>query len=99
MKTDLCARGKRVRVTNDSLFRGLKGTIQCVHIIDDEREDPFCFYLIALDALREPLWFEHSEVAFLDVLPVPVQACPDFEKRGVQNRLLTDRPGLEALSV
>ncbi len=99
MKTNLCAKGKRVRVTNYSPFRGLKGTIQCVHTIDDEAEDPFCFYLIILDSLREPLWFEHSEVEFLDVLPVPAQACQDSGKWGMQDHLLKDRRSLEVLSV
>ncbi len=100
MNTEPCAKGKRVRVTNYSPFRGLKGTIQCVHTMDDEGADPFCFYLIALDSLREPMWFEHSEVEFLDVLPVPVKACQnsDSGNRGMQEGLQKDRPGLEVLS-
>lgn len=70
MNSHQTASGKRVRITNYSPFRDLKGTIQRVHTIDDEAEDPFCFYLIALDSLREPIWFEHTEIEFLDALPV-----------------------------
>ncbi len=61
--------GKRVRITSYSPFRGLKGSIQRVNSISDDREDPFCFYLIALDSLREPIWFEQAEVEFLDFVP------------------------------
>lgn len=57
---------KRVRVTNYSPFRGLKGTVVRVNRIEDEGDDPFCFYLIALDSLREPLWFEYDEVELID---------------------------------
>jgi hypothetical protein len=66
--------------------------------MDDEGVDPFCFYLIALDSLREPMWFEHTEVEFLDVLPVPVKACQDSGNRGMQEGLQKDRRGLEVLS-
>lgn len=66
MKTHLGTPGMRVRITNYSPFRGLNGTIQHVHIIDDDVKDDFCFYLIALDSLREPIWFERSEIEFLD---------------------------------
>jgi hypothetical protein len=73
MKTHQTANGSRVQVTNYSPFRGLRGTIQHVHTIEDDAEDPFCFYLVALDSLREPIWFEHTEIEFLDRLPIPVQ--------------------------
>ena len=63
------AKGKRVQVTNYSPFRGLKGTVVRVNSIDDEGDDPFCFYLITLDSLREPLWFEHNEIEFIDSPP------------------------------
>ena len=98
MTTDRCAKGRRVRVTSYSPFRGLKGTIRCVHTIDDEGSDPFCFYLIALDALREPIWFEHREVEFLDMLPVPVKACQDPANRGTQDGLQKDHTDLDLLS-
>ena len=64
------AKGKRVRVTNYGPFRRLKGTIVRVHIIDGEEDDLFCFYLIALDSLREPMWFEHNEIEFIDAPPL-----------------------------
>lgn len=68
METHSGTPGMRVRITNYSPFRGLNGTIQRVHIIDDDAEDAFCFYLIALDSLREPIWFERGEIEFLDAL-------------------------------
>lgn len=61
--------GKRVRISNYNPFRGLKGTIQRVNAILDEEEDIFCFYLILLDSRREPIWFEHTEIEFVDSLP------------------------------
>ena len=56
--------GSRVRVTNYSPFRGLKGTICAVNMIDIDLEEPFCFYLITLEGvqLKEPIWFEYTEV-------------------------------------
>jgi hypothetical protein len=56
--------GSRVRVANDSPFRGLKETILAIHMIATPGEPIFCFYLVALDGtyLREPLWFEYQEV-------------------------------------
>lgn len=67
MNDSILTVGKRVHVTNYSPFRGMKGTIQRVNIIVDDEEEPFCFYLIALDSLREPIWFEYTEVESLDV--------------------------------
>jgi hypothetical protein len=72
MTTQQEASGRRVQITNYSPFRGLKGTIQRIHAIDDEAEEPFCFYLIALDSLRESIWFEHTEIEFLDGSPLAV---------------------------
>jgi hypothetical protein len=56
--------GSRVRVTNYSPFRGLKGTILTIHMIAAALEEPFCFYLVALEGTytKEPLWFEYHEV-------------------------------------
>jgi hypothetical protein len=56
--------GSRIRVANDSPFRGLKGTILAIHMIAAPGEPTFCFYLVALVGahLREPLWFEYQEV-------------------------------------
>lgn len=76
MNSDDCARGRRVRITNESPFRGSRGTIQCVHPLGGEGdEDPFCWYLIALDLLQEPLWFEQIDIEILDLLPHPVAPC------------------------
>ena len=59
--------GSRVRVANYSPFRGLKGTIRAVNIINDDLEEPFCFYLVAVDGvqLKEPIWFEYTEVELI----------------------------------
>jgi hypothetical protein len=56
--------GSRVRVTSYSPFRGLRGTIRAVDTIAADLEEPFCFYLIALEGvyMKEPLWFEYDEV-------------------------------------
>jgi hypothetical protein len=59
-----------VRVTSYSPFRGLKGTILAVDRIEDDLEDPFCFYLVALQgaSLGEPVWFEYHEVELIGSL-------------------------------
>lgn len=67
MSNHILTVGKRVHVTNYSPFRGMKGTIRRVNAIIDDDEEPFCFYLLALDPLREPIWFEHTEVDPLDI--------------------------------
>ena len=56
--------GSRVRVTNYSPFRGLRGTVLTIHMIAAALEEPFCFYLVALEGVysKEPLWFEYHEV-------------------------------------
>jgi hypothetical protein len=56
--------GSRVRVTSYSPFRGLRGTIRSVDAITVDLEEPFCFYLVALEGthIREPIWFEYHEV-------------------------------------
>jgi hypothetical protein len=56
--------GSRVRVTNYSSFRGLRGTIRAVNMIDVDLDEPFCFYQVALEGLhiKEPMWFEYYEV-------------------------------------
>jgi hypothetical protein len=57
-------KGSLVRITGYSPFRGLRGTIRTVDTISAELEEPFCFYLVALDGaqIREPIWFEYDEV-------------------------------------
>jgi hypothetical protein len=54
-------------VANYSPFRGLKGTICAVNLIDIDQDEPFCFYLIALEGvqLKEPIWFEYTEVELI----------------------------------
>ena len=56
--------GSRVRVANDSPFRGRKGIILAIHMIAAPGEPTLCFYLVALDGthLRIPLWFEYYEI-------------------------------------
>ena len=56
-----------MRVANYSPFRGLKGTICAVNLIDIDQDEPFCFYLIALEGvqLKEPIWFEYTEVELI----------------------------------
>ena len=72
--------GSRVRVANYSPFRGLKGTICAVNMIDIDLKEPFCFYLIALEGvqLKEPIWFEYTEVElisppFVDTLAAEIE--------------------------
>lgn len=59
--------GGLVQVTSYSPFRGLNGTIQMVDTIADDREEPFCFYLVALEGsqIKEPIWFEYDEVELI----------------------------------
>jgi hypothetical protein len=56
-----------VYVTSYSPFRGLRGTIRTVHTIAPDLDEPFCFYLIALEGarVREPVWFEYDEVELI----------------------------------
>ena len=67
MKNAILLTGNRVRVTSYGPFRGLHGTIQRVDMIADDPEDPFCFYLIALEGASSqvPIWFEYREVEFI----------------------------------
>ena len=67
LEEDVFPIGSRVRVVNDSPFRGLKGTILAIHMIAAPGEPIFCFYLVVLDGthLREPLWFEYQEEALV----------------------------------
>jgi hypothetical protein len=72
----------RIRVTNYSPFRGLEGTIQVVDRIADDPEEPYCFYLIALEGASIPqaVWFESQEVELIDA-PIALQQSQDL--RGV----------------
>ena len=61
----------RVRVTS----YGPWGTVRDVHMIDADLEEPFCFYLIALDSgqRKEPIWFDYSEVELITSSLVALQ--------------------------
>ena len=63
-------------MANYSPFRGLKGTIHAVNLINIDQDEPFCFYLIALEGvqLKEPIWFEYTEVEL--ITPPYVEAVP-----------------------
>ena len=64
MQNNLLLVGSRVQVMSDGPFRGLKGTILVVDTITIDLEEPFCYYLIALEGahIREPVWFKCDEV-------------------------------------
>ena len=64
LEGDIFPIGSRIRVANDSPFRGRKGTILAIHMIATPGEPTFCFYLVALDGARlgVPLWFEYYQV-------------------------------------
>ena len=68
--------GSPVQVTNYSPFRGLNGTIQTVDTISDDSEEPFCFYLVDLEAtqIKEPIWFKYDEVELITSPLVPLEA-------------------------
>jgi hypothetical protein len=68
--------GSLVHVTNYSPFRGLNGTVQTVDAISDDRDEPFCFYLVALQGtqLQEPLWFEYDEVELVTTPLIGLEA-------------------------
>ena len=67
MEQNIYPLGSLVEVTSYSPFRGLKGTIQAVDTISDDLEEPFCFYLIALEGahIKEPIWFEYDEIGLI----------------------------------
>jgi len=68
--------GSLVQVTNYGPFRGLNGTIQSVDTISDDSEEPFCFYLVALEGIqfKEPIWFEYDEVELVTTPLVALEA-------------------------
>lgn len=67
MGINILPTGSRVYVTSYSPFRGLRGTIQTVHTMATEREEPFCFYQVALEGnfIHEAVWFEYDEIEAL----------------------------------
>ncbi len=76
-------------MANYSPFRGLKGTICAVNLIDIDQDEPFCFYLIALEGvqLKEPIWFEYTEVElitppYVETVAVEPERSKDGYKEG-----------------
>jgi hypothetical protein len=67
MNDHILSKGSRVRVTSYGPFREHWGTVRDVHTIAADLEEPFCFYLVALDSRqrKEPIWFEYSEVELI----------------------------------
>ena len=68
--------GSLVWITSYSPFRGHRGIIRRVDTISDDVEEPFCFYLVALEGthIKEPLWFEYDEVELITSPLVAYQA-------------------------
>ena len=68
--------GSLVRIANYSPFHGRKGIIRTVDCIVDDGEQPFCFYLVALEGtqIKEPMWFEYDEVELVTSPLHPLQA-------------------------
>jgi hypothetical protein len=71
MKYSIVPVGSWVRVTSYGPFRELHGAIREVISIFDDREDPVCFYLIALEGVTMPMpiWFECHEVELIGFPP------------------------------
>lgn len=65
-----------MQVTSYGPFRGLRGTVRSVHTFADDLDEPFCFYLIALDGAqtKEPIWFAYDEVELVASHFVMLQA-------------------------
>jgi hypothetical protein len=72
--------GSLVYVTSYSPFRGLRGTIRTVDTIATGLDEPFCFYLVALEGARarEPVWFEYDEVESIVPPLVALQVNDEF---------------------
>jgi hypothetical protein len=72
----------RIRVTSYGPFRGLKGTIQNIDAINDDLEEPFCFYLVSLEGttIQESVWFEHDEIEFIDSTLIPSRPLADLTR-------------------
>jgi len=62
--SNVFSEGSLVRRANYSPFHGRKGIIRTVDCIVEDGEEPFCFYLVALEGTqsKEPMWFEYDEV-------------------------------------
>jgi hypothetical protein len=68
--------GNRVYVTSYGPFQGLRGTIQEVVSTSDDVEDPFCFFLIALEGVTIPttIWFACPEVELIGFPAITLQS-------------------------
>jgi hypothetical protein len=55
-----------------------------VNLIDIDQDEPFCFYLIALEGvqLKEPIWFEYTEVELITPLYVETLAVEPERSKG-----------------
>lgn len=75
MGSNVLPPGSLVEITSYSPFRGLRGTIRIVDTIVDDFEEPFCFYLVDLEGawIKEPIWFEYTEVEDITTPLVAVQ--------------------------
>ncbi len=67
--------GSLVRVTSYGPFRELRGIVKTVDTIEALLDEPFCFYLVALEGtqLKEPVWFECDEVESIAPVSVALQ--------------------------
>ena len=76
--------GNQVCITSNGPFRGLNGTILQIDTIVDDLEEPFCFYLVALEktTFAEAIWFEYNEVEFIGTPPaLPALRKPHGEQK------------------
>lgn len=78
MQNKLLRVGSRVRVTSYGPFRGLRGTIRTFDAIAADLEEPFCFYLVALEGayVKEPVWFTCDEVELIAEPPLHRHSPP-----------------------
>lgn len=69
MSTEVFSVESKIRVVSYGPFGGLRGTIIMVDTIA-HLEEPFCFYLVALEGaqMKEPVWFEHDEMELVTPL-------------------------------
>jgi len=78
--SNVFSEGSLVRRANYSPFHGRKGIFRKVDCTFDNSEEPFCFYLMALEGtqIKEPLWFEDDEVELVRSPLVTSQAETSF---------------------
>jgi len=64
MTAKILKTGDKVCVVNDSPFKGLKGVICEVDLVDHTEENNFLFYQVSLEytSMREPIWFQEEEI-------------------------------------